>query len=208
LTTTTTPTPAADLARIDQIATRCRGNLGAANFTAALELAATMRELRGLIAGPALDAVVSLQGTDLGFRTDKDKTGGYPAAIVRDVTIEAILRGFKLVGNEFNIIAGRFYATRAGMARMIADFPGLTDLALTEGGIDMKAGGALVAMRADWKRHGQADSLAATIPVRVNEGMGADAIIGKAYSKIYRRIWTRLTGSNQYDEPPESEAAE
>lgn len=52
-------------------------------------------------------------------------------------------------------------------------------------------------MKATWLLHGKPDSLEVCIPVRVNSGMGADAILGKATRKILGRIHARITGSNQ-----------
>ena len=61
--------------------------------------------------------VMALQGNAVGFLTDKDKAGGYDVATVRDSVVTAMLLGFRLTGNEFNIISGRFYAAVNGCDR-------------------------------------------------------------------------------------------
>jgi hypothetical protein len=153
-------------------------------------------------------ALMPLQGTTLGFLTDKDKDGGYGLAVVRDCCIEAMLRGFNVVGNEFNIIAGRFYGAKSGFERKVAEFPGLASLVM-QPGVPHIAGdkGALVPYSATWILNGKRMNidcqltkegdltLDQRIPVKVNAGMGADAIIGKATRKLLHRIYQRLNGS-------------
>ena len=64
--------------------------------------------------------------------------------------------------------------------------------------------GALVPMRATWIYKGNKDSVECTkngetdnrIAVRVNAGMGVDAILGKARRKLLARIYSRVTGSH------------
>ena len=157
------------------------------------------------------DVLMPLMGSALGFLADRPNTREptpYPVTVVRDCCIEALLRGFRVVGNEFNIISGRFYGAKAGFERQVTEYPGLTDLAMEPGvpNINMEKGGAVVPFIASWKLDGKPmriDCLASTgpgvldsrIPVKVNAQMGADAVIGKAYRKMYFRIWQRLTGS-------------
>jgi hypothetical protein len=145
--------------------------------------------------------VMPLQGTPLGFLTDKF----YDAPTVRSCVTEAMMRGFNLVGNEFNIIAGRFYGTKAGFERLVAEFPGLTDLTMQPGVPQMRERmpEALVPFIAKWTLHGKRmgidcivqGDLDMRIPVKVNDKMGSDAIIGKATRKMLFRIYTRLSGS-------------
>src|SRR4051812_23283034 len=88
----------------------------AGSFEAEIAVAETMGEMRSLLTGEVMQPILALMNTDLGFRTDrdakvqpKDKDGNpmmpYAVEVVRDCVIEAKLRGFHVVGNEFNIIA-------------------------------------------------------------------------------------------------------
>lgn len=153
--------------------------------------------------------LMPLMGTTLGFLTDldHDKDGRrYGINVVRDCAIEAMLRGFNVVGNEFNVIAGRFYGTRAGFERQVLEFPGLANLVLQPGVPHLVADkGALVPFSASWTLHGEAmriecqqtkDGMDLRIPVKVNSGMGPDAIIGKATRKMLYRIWSRINGAS------------
>jgi hypothetical protein len=146
-----------------------------------------------------------LQGSKLGFVTDKDAGGGYPAEVVREVIIEALLRGFRPVGNEFNIIAGQFYGAKNGFERIVREWPGLTNLRIDLGVPHLVAEkGALVPCEARWRLDGRdmkvecrpaaGDGFDTRIPVKVNGGMGPDAILGKATRKLYARVYQVLTG--------------
>lgn len=154
-----------------------------------------------------------LQGTKLGFRTDADKDGGYPWPIVRNIAIEAMLRGFRPIGNEFNIIGGNFYATQEGLDRKVSEYPGLTNLELRPSNYTHEGDVALVPYVARWMIDGTRDELVfhrtpildnegkptgdyddQRIPVRVNKGQGPDAILGKAKRKILARVHERITG--------------
>lgn len=179
-------------------------------LTQAVTLATGINSLRKLMTEDMVKQVfMPLQGSALGFVTDKDRDGGYPPAVVRDVMIEAMIHGLRPVGNEINVIAGRMYAAQNGFARLVAEYPGLTDLVLTPG-VPSHAGdkGALVPYRASWRLNGKAQELVreyrkredgtvddTRIAVRVNAGMGADAVIGKAKRKFLKQIYETITGS-------------
>lgn len=150
-------------------------------------------------------ALMPLMNSPLGFLTDRPNDKPYPISVVRDCCIEAAIRGFNWVGNEFNIISERFYGAKNGYDRLVREFPGLTNLALRPG-VAQLAGdrGALVPYTATWLLNGRPMSLECQqvkdgpderIPVKVNAGMGQDAILGKAERKILFRVHKRLYGS-------------
>lgn len=187
----------------------------AGSFDAELQLAQAIGQMRALLTREVMEPVMDLMNTDLGFRTDKDpnqidsKTGKpyvpYSLDTVREVFIEAKLRGFHTVGNEFNIIAGRFYGAKNGFRRKVTWFSGLSqfkdiyDVPRTVGDK-----GAIVKARASWVLQGTADAIEIEIPVKVNSFMGADAILGKAERKLLKRVHDRITGQNT----PEGEIGE
>lgn len=159
---------------------------------------------------PLMSSLMQLMGSPLGFRTDRDSTDKkYTAEQVRDALIVGLMRGLRVVGNEINIIGGNCYATKEGMRRLVREIPGVANLRIQFGVPTLREGGALVPADVSWTFNGRRDSLDChvrkegeaeidrRIPVRVNSGMGADAIIGKAESKIYRRIHMMLTGTDQ-----------
>jgi hypothetical protein len=182
-----------------------------------LTLAESMAAMRTHFRGDILDRVKGLANTPLGFLTDRsDPTKAtYPDDTVRDCVIEAMLRGAQPIGNEFNIIASRCYLTKQYFERAVRQFPGLTELRVTEGvpQTAQNQGGALVACSASWKLGGVRDEIKCAdgdidtrIAVRVNAGMGVDAILGKAKRKLLARVFARITGSDWVD--PDAEPAE
>lgn len=182
--------------------------------TKAVALSRAMKQLKQLISGETLSDFMELAGSHLGFRTDRDNQNGkgYPPEVIRDALIEGMLRGAQPIGNEINIISGRCYLTKEFFERQLRQL--VEQLRVVEGVPRVSDSGALVPMRATWRYNGRPDSIDCTedgddgdtrICVKVNQGMGVDAILGKAYRKLYARIFRRVTGShwvNPDDEPP------
>lgn len=185
------PEAAAVAATIDDISAGGMDLLRQSGFHAELTLAKAIGEMRVALTAEVMRPVMELMNTSLGFRCDKT----YSLEVVRDVLIEAKLRGFRAVGNEFNIIGGRFYAAQNGLRRKVIEWPGLSyfremlGVPKASGG-----GGALVAVKATWVLRGTQHLLDDEIPIRVNDGAGADNILGKARRKLYARVLDRLTG--------------
>lgn len=191
-------------------------------FSATMKMAWFIKELRSLLTDEILECIMWLQGSPLGFLTDKDKPPkggapkgwipGYPVDVVRDVTIDATIRGFRMTGNEINIISGRLYAAKEGLSRKVREFKGLTDLRLAAGVPHGTVGGSLVEYHATWlidgKKEGihcvKTDTSDTRIPVKVNAAMGTDAILGKAERKMLARIYGRISGSEQYSQDTSS----
>jgi hypothetical protein len=166
----------------------------------AIHLAKGIELLRKSINRPVVEELfMPLQNTTLGFLTDKPAEG-YPGAIVRDCVIEALVRGFQVVGNEFNIISGRAYFTREGFERRVREFPQLTELRHHPMIHMMAPDGktALVPYRITYKIDGIPHTFEKKeeerIQVRVNAGMGPDAIIGKARRKALAALFDQLCG--------------
>lgn len=187
-----------------------------AQYSAAAQpliLAKSMVDLRKVMSQDLVEKVFSpLQGTKLGFKTDLDSKGGYAWDVVRDVMIEGMIRGFRPVGNEINIIASNFYGTQEGFDRKVNEFPGLTNLELSPGVPVLDGGQALVSYDATWLLNGNRDRLSLSkfktddgevvdrrIPVKVNNGQGADATLGKTKRKMLARIYERLSGVKIYE---------
>lgn len=182
------------------------------NFEAALTMATGIEAIERLLTDEAMRPIMRLQNTAIGFRTDRDPAQGknaYGVEVVRRCLIEAVLRGVRPVGNEFNIISDSCYLTKNGLARLVGEWPGLSDLVLTPS-VPRLAGssGALVDFAATWRIDGEPVSMIrkgdTAIAVRVNKGMGTDAIIGKATRKTLAAIYGRLTGTD--NAVPEGEA--
>lgn len=205
-----------ELARVETIITEfsaAGGNADSGHFGRAFRMAAAIRALHQAISPEMMKEIMHLQGTGLGFLTDKDKDGGYDEKVVKIVAIEASLLGAYWVGNEFNIISERPYLTKQFFSRKLREYQGLTDLTLFPGVPTVYGDkGALVPYVATWKLNGREmrverllkriddkTELDERIPVKVNSGMGADGILGKAERKIKAQIYNLLTGSDLTD---------
>ena len=185
----------------------------------ALVTASAMETLRQQLTTELMQDVMRLMNSPLGFRTDRDPARDpnakpYAMETVRDCVITAILSGFALVGNEWNIIGGNFYGAQAGYYRTLQRFPGLAAFHVDLEPPRMSGDkGALVTARATWTLHGTPDCMEWNekgggidnrLCIRVNKGMGPDAIHGKARRKIYAAVVAKLTGfdAEAGDSPP------
>jgi len=204
--------PESDLAAmiaIDETSKACADQLikvGSNQAAKALVTARAIRQLKELLTDEVMKDIMVLMNSPLGFRTDRpNKTDStyYKLEVVRECVLQALLRGIRVVGNEFNIIAGNLYVTKEGFERLLADLPGLTNLKTQVGVPQNFSEGSLVPARAEWDWQGVHDEMIweeketgdYRIPVRVNGGMGVDAVLGKAKSKIARNIYARITGT-------------
>lgn len=178
--------------------------------------AEAVHAIRNCITQPLLDRVMSLQNTSLGFRTDKPS--GYPAEVVREVMVEAVVAGLNMVGNEVNIIAGRMYVTKEGFSRLLREHPNVRDLVLDIGVPNVVSGGAgaVVPCGAKWRWLREDGTLVpcstpeTKIAVKLGGNAGADAAVGKATRKLMARVYRQITGSEiaegEIDEPQAGDA--
>lgn len=192
----------------------------------AIALANGVTAMRNALTDQVMTQVfMPLQGSKMGFRTDQDREGGYPIEIVRECIIEAMMRGFMPVQNEFNIIGGNFYATKEGFMRKCPQVDGVTDIVHQPGVPHMNDSGAVVPYVLLWNYKGKPmkierlfrqkknekgeviETFDERIAVRVNKGQGPDAVLGKAKRKILAQMYDLLTGSTLSDgDPPDLDA--
>lgn len=190
---------------------------GVAELHESIEFARDVHRLREALTPDIMRAIEALKGTPLGFATDEKTRGSaYTPAELKEFAIEALANGYRLVGNEVNLIAGRCYAAKAGCVRKVKGFPGLTNLRCAyspptyqrdaKGALQLDHQGnaaAIVECRAEWMMRGQAQELVGSpgapndgrlIPIRVNKGMGVDGVLGKACRKLNAAIYEQITG--------------
>lgn len=171
-------------------------------FAQAFALASGISKLRQVITNDMMQDIMQLQNTSLGFRTDKPGQG-YDVQSVKECFIEAVLRGAKPIGNEFNIISGRTYLTKEYFQRMLTEIPGITNLQIIAG-LPQSRGEkeAAIRMTISWKLNGQDGQIVdhekkpgRVFSIRVNSGMGADAVVGKATRKACKAAFEQITGT-------------
>ena len=177
------------------------------SFKAAITLAKGIQKLNAMITKEIMQDIMALQGTALGFKTDQDTNGGYAMDTVKRVFIEATLRGFRPVGNEFNIISGGFYGTKNGFTRKVRELP---DLANLKESYEIQLwqpptskgnrGKSKVKVSATFLLKGKKDAFEAAFPILVNFRMTPEAVIGKASRKFKAALFAYITGSEHIPE--------
>ena len=175
----------------------------------AFTLAKGVQLMRKLLDKQAMAVFMSLMDTGLGFRTDhgpgcKDKNGKqlppYTEDVVRDCLIDAFIKNLHATGNQFNIIARRMYITKEGFTKKIKDLRNVSDVKVNLAVPKMVGQGAIVAAQIEWNQDGVKQVLIRDIPVKVNQYMGTDAILGKAERKIKAAAYAQMTGSDPLPE--------
>lgn len=146
---------------------------------------------------PFQGVINGLKCTPLGFMLDKPETYDWP--VLRRVIAEGMLRGARITGNEINGISKRCYLTQNYFVRKVREWPGLTitsemfsipRLVGAQTVVDYRIDYTIVGsetVQGHYSREGNN-----AIPVRVNDGMGADAIVGKAKRKAYAGLLEQL----------------
>jgi hypothetical protein len=188
-----------------------------ANFVQSLTIAKGVHELKQIMLNSKeIEGVVmSMANNRLGFLTDRpgwmmkrnkdqgkfpNEPYGYYQLV--DPIVEGLLKGYRLTNNEMNIISGQFYAAKNGNYRKVAEFPGMSGFVYNNDPVVFSSdrSGARVKCWASWKLSGKAMSIGMDagdeliLQIRVNVGMGEDAIIGKAHSKLFKRVLERISG--------------
>ena len=191
------------------------------NFSDSLKIAKAIGGLRKIFDGKEITELVnSMKDTRVGFLTDRANSPDKPPydyPIVKEACIEALINGYRLTGNEFNIIAERMYAAKDGKHRRIIEHPAITDFKFTctppvydvetrfEYGKPKQVQFAKVKCFASWKNDGNLCTMGtqdkeagkedtAVFKIKVNNRMGDDAIVGKAHSKIFSKVLSRIEG--------------
>jgi hypothetical protein len=195
--------PPAELERLEKVAEEYNleklTDANTSSIVSMMRLSEGIAALKEALTPAIMERIMQLKGTALGFLTDEAtrKKGPYTVEETKSAVIEAILQGMRVVGNEFNIISARCYAAKNGIVRVLREKPGFSDKKIIMEVPTMKPNGATVRYRACWKLNGVPNEMSGELPIRVNEYMGADAVLGKAERKINFQILKEICGSKQ-----------
>lgn len=193
--------------RIDEIINQSTG-LALTGVQRSISIAQAIQNLRSALSPEIMEPIMCLQGSPLGFRTDKDTSGGYPVNMVKECIISAWLKGVETHGNQLNIIGGRDYITKEGFTHLLAKIHDLSyriDLGLaslkteTNDKGEEVTKGAIVKPKITWSYKEQENDKTLELAIRVNKGMGHDAILGKAERKAKAWLYNEITGNNYTD---------
>ena len=166
-------------------------------FERAYLIAEATAKLKTLLTPEYMKPIMQLQGSRLGFKSDKV----YAETVVKDCLIEAVLTGLQPHGNQFNIIAGNMYPTKEGLGYLLANFKGLSYQIISElPRINSSSTSAAIVMNIKWRINGgpqNEDKI--ELPIKMNQYMGTDAVIGKATRKARAWLYSTITGSEITD---------
>jgi hypothetical protein len=212
-----------DLIKFDRLIRQARTELDDAltqgnDTLAAMIQVQAYKALEQAITPEILKDFRMIENTDDGFKTDRDpnrpqKKDGryetpspYPDLVIKRVLISALSKGARVVGNEFNVIAGNLYLTKQYYIPRVKLFPGLTELRILWGVPTPSQGGRgwLYPVKASWKLQGRPDAIECTmtkdfdsrIVVRGYETSSVDEIRGRAEARLFRLIFERVSGIN------------
>lgn len=158
-------------------------------------VANAISSLSELLTPEYMKPIMALQGNRLGFKTDKDKAGGYPEATVKNCLIEAVLLGIQPTGNQFNIISGNMYPTKEGCGYLLNNFKGLSyNLVCSLPRINADKTSAAVEVKISWIINGEKKEETIPIPIKMDSYTSVDALIGKATRKGRAWLLSRVSG--------------
>lgn len=166
------------------------------DFGIQLKIAEYIKQIHESLDDDCMTTLMFLQNKSIGFLTDKF----YPEEVVKNCIVEAMIRGLRPVGNEFNILAGRFYATKEGLQRLLYSHPNVekveiknepvknaqtSNWAVTfKGNISLKDGNKILV-----------DQTFRISGTRGNFEFGIDVILGKAHRKLYKELVQQLNNN-------------
>lgn len=174
------------------------GSEACEGFVKAFKMAQAVEKLYELLTPEYMAPIMKLQGTRLGFKTDRDTEGGYGIDVVKRCLIEAVLMGVQPTGNQFNIIAGDAYITKEGYGHKLRNMPGLTSCKITPSlpRINGDRTSGAVLMKITYTYNGAKGSDEIDVPVKLHPKAGTtDVAIGKATRKARAHLFTTITGS-------------
>jgi len=166
------------------------------SFSLVLNLGREIQQMRQMLLLPKnMELIKSLMGTSVGFRTDRDESGKRPYTDeeIADAVVEARAMGIYPIFGHMDMICGRAYCKGPGFRFLLRSVEGLTSYSIIPNIPVMKNGGAISSVSLSWTYQKKDYHQTIEFAIKVNTGMGADAINGKAERKALKWLYTRLT---------------
>jgi len=166
-------------------------------FEKAFVMSSAIMVLKERLTSEFMLPIMFLQGSNLGFKTDKDKSGGYTTEEVKSCLIDAVLLGLQPTGNEFNIISGNMYPTRQGFGSLLEKINGLAyGIVYSNPIFSTDKNSANVKCLIKWDLNNQKLEQEIEFPIKSNSYASADAILGKAERKARRWLFNKVKGTD------------
>jgi hypothetical protein len=174
----------------------------------ALVVARAMEIIDACLTAEIMTPIMRLQGSKLGFKTDKDivrnpqtnqyeKGTGYPLDVVKNCFVEMSLIGLQPVFNQWNIIGGNSYVTKEGADTLLKNIPYLQEHLIiheeVNQSVDKKT--ASVKSKIQWVIDGEQHTQIISFPVKSDAYTTHDALIGKADRKSKIWLFNKIKGT-------------
>lgn len=165
-------------------------------FEKAFIMASAIQVLKDRLTPEFMAPIMALQGSNLGFLTDKKGTG-YTMDEVKSCLIDAVLLGLQPTGNEFNIIASNMYPTRQGFGSLLKKIAGLKySITYSNPIFAQDKTSATCKATITWELNGVKETQTQEFPIKSNSYATADAILGKAERKARRWLFNTVNGTD------------
>lgn len=166
-------------------------------FQKAFVMASAIQVLKERLTTEFMKPIMALQGSNLGFKTDKDKAQGYSEPEVKACLIDAVLLGLQPTGNEFNIISGNMYPTRQGFGSLLKKINGLKySISYSNPIFTQDKTSATCVTTVKWELNGEKSEQNVEFAIKSNSYATADAILGKAERKARRWLFNTVEGTD------------
>ena len=171
----------------------------------AIAMANAVQKLREAITPEVIASLRKLQGSPLGFLTDRDKGEhigrgkyepgtGYDDETIRDVAIMAASKGARMFGNEVNIIKAKAYLTKQYYSRLLDDTLGRYNWHTTPDIPRTAAGGAVIGGKIWWRDSAGEHEETCQFAIKGDSTSTIDLLIGKWEKRARQMIYERSTG--------------
>ena len=163
--------------------------------------------LRQNLTSEIMAPIMSLQGSKLGFKTDRDlvknkntgkyeKGPGYPLEVVKDCFIEMSLIGLLPTGNMWNIIAGNPYITKEGGTYLLKTQVQGLKFSISYEDVKQSADKLTANVTAiiKWEINGEKRQETVPFPIKSDAYTTFDSLIGKADRKAKVWLYNQVSG--------------
>jgi hypothetical protein len=162
-------------------------------FEKAFVTASAIMVLQKKLTPEFMNPILALQGSNLGFKTDKV----YSMEEVKACLIDAVLLGLSPTNNEFNIIAKQMYPTRQGFGSLLKKINGLKySISYSNPIFTTDKSSANCTATIKWELNGVSNIQEQEFAIKSNAYATADAILGKAERKARRWLFNTVEGTD------------
>lgn len=162
-------------------------------FEKAFIMASALQTLDKLLTPEFMEPIMALQGSNLGFKTDKI----YSVQEVKACLMDAVLLGLQPTNNEFNIIAKNMYPTRQGFGSLLKKINGLKySISYSNPTFTTDKTSANCTATIKWELNGEKNVQEQEFAIKSNAYATADAILGKAERKARRWLFNTVEGTD------------